>query len=163
MRRYLSVLILITGCFLGGCGTKDVEMPDDNYIITNDSDFNDSVAIKRNLYEQYSQWRGTKYRSGGLNKDGIDCSGLVYITFKSRFGIVLPRSTDEMAEIGVAVPTGEWRAGDLLFFKTGIAGRHVGVYIEEEQFLHVSSSKGVIISRLSNPYWRRTYWKAKRI
>ncbi|MBF0243483.1 MAG: C40 family peptidase, partial [Desulfamplus sp.] len=42
------------------------------------------------------KWRGTKYRNGGLNKSGIDCSGLVYLTFKRRFGIILPRTTEEM-------------------------------------------------------------------
>ncbi|MBF0242695.1 MAG: C40 family peptidase, partial [Desulfamplus sp.] len=52
---------------------------------------------------------------------------------------------------------------DLLFFKTGIVTRHVGIYIEDGLFLHASSSRGVIISRLSNNYWRDTYWKAKRI
>jgi len=163
MRIYLFFFFFLTISFLGGCGTQDVEMPDEDYRITGDTDLNNSQIVKRGLYEQYSQWKGTRYRSGGLNKNGIDCSGLVYITFKSRFGIVLPRSTEEMAEIGKSVPAGEWRAGDLLFFKTGIVGKHVGVYIEQEQFLHVSSSKGVMISRLSNPYWRKTYWKAKRI
>ncbi|MBF0573892.1 MAG: C40 family peptidase, partial [Desulfamplus sp.] len=87
----------------------------------------------------------------------------VYMTFKHRFGITLPRSTEEMADIGESVEEGEWRAGDLLFFKTGIVTRHVGVYIEDGRFLHVSSIKGVIISSLNNNYWRNTYWKAKRI
>ncbi|MBF0242569.1 MAG: C40 family peptidase, partial [Desulfamplus sp.] len=109
------------------------------------------------------KWRGTKYRNGGLNKSGIDCSGLVYLTFKRRFGIILPRTTEEMADIGESVPVGQWRAGDLLFFKTGIVTRHVGIYIEDGLFLHASSSRGVIISRLSNNYWKSTYWKAKRI
>ncbi|MBF0232333.1 MAG: C40 family peptidase [Desulfamplus sp.] len=148
---------------LGGCGTKEVEIPEDNYLITGDADFDNPQFVKRTLYEQYSQWKGTHYRSGGLNRNGIDCSGLVYITFKHRFGIILPRTTEEMVRLGKTVSRGQWRAGDLIFFKTGIMDRHVGVYIDQGQFLHASSSQGVIISELTNSYWSSTYWKAKRI
>ena len=157
-------MLLILIFFLEGCSTRDsLEIPDENYIVTGNVDINDSELVKRELYEQHRNWQGTRYRSGGLDKDGIDCSGFAYITFKHRFGIVLPRSTEEMSEIGEFVPAGQWRPGDLLFFKTGIVDTHVGVYIEQKQFLHVSSTKGVMISRLSNPYWRKRYWKAKRI
>jgi len=55
------------------------------------------------------------------------------------------------------------RAGDMVFFKTGIFTRHVGMYIDKGNFLHVSSSKGVTISSLEDPYWASAYWKAQRI
>lgn len=150
-------------CCLSGCGAPEVQIVDDSYHVIDDTQARKTQIIKRNLYEHYSQWRGTRYCAGGLSKKGIDCSGFIYITFKHRFGIVLPRTTEEMAELGTNVARGDWRAGDLVFFKTGIFTRHVGVYIEDGQFLHASSSQGVIISGLNNSYWHDTYWKAKRI
>jgi len=55
------------------------------------------------------------------------------------------------------------RTGDLVFFKTGIFIRHVGVYLERGRFLHASTSHGVMISELGDVYWKSRYWKARRI
>lgn len=126
-------------------------------------DLDNTALVKETLYAQYSQWRNTKYQLGGLGRNGIDCSGLVHVTFKTKLGIVLPRSTEFQAELGQDIDKNQLRAGDLVFFKTGITGRHVGVYLEDGRFLHASTKQGVIISRLSEPYWKSTYWKAKRL
>ena len=80
---------------------------------------NDPAAVKSSLYAQYDEWKGTRYQLGGLSKQSVDCSGFLHITFKSRLGIVLPRSTDLQVELGKHVDKGELRAGDLVFFKTG--------------------------------------------
>jgi len=50
-----------------------------------------------------------------------------------------------------------------VFFKTGEKLRHVGIYIEDEKFLHVSTKKGVMISRLGDYYWRDRYQYARRV
>ena len=89
----------------------------------------------------------------------LDLSG---ITFKSKLGIVLPRSTDLQVE-GQHVDKDELRAGDLVFFKTGRMLRHVGEYPEDGRFLHASSKLGVAISHLNESYWKSAYWKAKRL
>jgi cell wall-associated NlpC family hydrolase len=65
--------------------------------------------------------------------------------------------------MGQAINKGQLRAGDLVFFKTGLFTRHVGMYIDSGEFLHASTSNGVTISSLDDSYWRRTYWKAQRI
>lgn len=126
-------------------------------------DLSDSESLKAVLYAQYDEWKGTPHRIGGLNKDSIDCSGLVYITFKSKLGIVLPRSTDLQVELGIHIDKDELRTGDLVFFKTGKSLRHVGVYLEKGRFLHASEKQGVAISSLNNVYWKSTYWKARRL
>jgi probable lipoprotein NlpC len=120
-------------------------------------------AVKEKLYAQYRQWKGTKYKIGGLSKNGIDCSGFIYVTFKSKLGVVLPRSTESQAELGKSVGKSQLRTGDLVFFKTGLFVRHVGVYLERGKFLHASTSQGVMISELDDGYWKSAYWKAKRI
>jgi cell wall-associated NlpC family hydrolase len=53
--------------------------------------------------------------------------------------------------------------GDLVFFKTGLAKRHVGIYIGKGQFIHASTSRGVTRSRLNSPYWSKHYWKSVRV
>src|SRR5262249_22605380 len=109
-------------------------------------DLSDSEKVKKSLHQQYSQWKGTKYQIGGSSRSGIDCSGFVHVTYKTQFGIVLPRSTDAQAEVGRSIPRSEIRTGDLVFFKTGITLRHVGLYLEHGQFLHASTQHGVMIS-----------------
>ncbi len=105
------------------------------------------------------------YRYGGLNKRGIDCSGLVYRIFKNQFNLSLPRTTAEQIKQGIAVSKKALKPGDLVFFKTGWRSRHVGIYLENGLFLHVSSGvkKRVTLSKLDNIYWRRKYWTARRV
>lgn len=117
------------------------------------------------LSEQQHEWEGTPYRLGGVGRSGIDCSGFVQRTFMDRFGINLPRQTKDQAKYGQFVNRADIQTGDLVFFKTGRGpnGYHVGIYVKEDKFLHASTKGGVIYSSLNNPYWRKTYWQARRI
>jgi cell wall-associated NlpC family hydrolase len=126
-------------------------------------DLGDTQKIKQVLNQQYKDWRYVQHRMGGTSKKGIDCSGLVYRIYRTKFGFDMPRSTEYQSEIGQSIPKSKLRAGDLLFFKTGIFTRHVGMYVDKGNFLHVSKSKGVMMSNLENPYWRSTYWKTRRV
>ena len=126
-------------------------------------DFNDTHEIKQILIQQHKDWRHVQHRMGGISKKGIDCSGLVYQTYRAKLGFNMPRSTEHQSKVGRSVQQNQLRAGDMVFFKTGIFSRHVGMYIDKGNFLHVSSSKGVMISSLENPYWTSAYWKARRI
>ena len=126
-------------------------------------DLRDEQKVRQILNQQYSDWRNVKHRMGGMSKKGIDCSGLVYQTYKTKLGIELPRSTEDQSKVGSSVKQKQLRAGDLVFFKTGVFKRHVGMYIDDGDFLHVSASKGVMVSNLENPYWRGAYWKARRV
>ena len=126
-------------------------------------DLNNTNKVKQILNQQYNDWHQVPHRMGGLSKSGIDCSGLVYNTYRSKFGIDVPRATEYQSQAGQTVKRDQLRAGDMVFFKTGFKVRHVGIYIEMGDFLHVSSSKGVMISNLENPYWSSSYWKAQRL
>ncbi|MGB0467487.1 MAG: NlpC/P60 family protein [Pontibacterium sp.] len=122
----------------------------------------DNSDVKRALMMQYSDWKGTQYRYGGMSKQGVDCSAFVLLTYQSRLGQRLPRTTLLQSRIGSPVSRRELRAGDLVFFKTSYKVRHVGIFIGDAQFLHASTSKGVTISSLDNNYWSARYWMAKR-
>lgn len=122
----------------------------------------DSKTVTKKLYQQYNQWKGVKYKYGGLSKAGVDCSGLVYATYREKLGVSLPRTTKLQSKVGKAIQRSDLRSGDLVFFKTGFKVRHVGIYIENDKFLHASTKKGVMISKLSDYYWKDRYWHARR-
>lgn len=125
----------------------------------------DSITVVAQLNEQLRQWYRTPYRYGGIDRSGVDCSGFVYLTFRDRFAMQLPRTTEEQTELGTRIARDELLPGDLLFFKTGSgsSGLHVGIYDTDNQFIHASTSQGVIRSSLENVYWKRAYWQARRI
>jgi Cell wall-associated hydrolases (invasion-associated proteins) len=126
--------------------------------------YNSDQQVKTILYSIYEEWKDTRYKRGGMNKKGIDCSGLVYEIFRTSFAQILPRSTFTQIKVGKPVSKNSLKPGDLVFFKTSRNGRlHVGIYIEDKIFLHVSEKKGVILSNLDDTYWGKTYFKAKRV
>lgn len=117
---------------------------------------------KEKIMAFHLKWRGVPYRLGGNNQKGIDCSALVQILYKEQFGIDLPRTTATQVKEGKKVSRKDLKIGDLVFFKTGRNTRHVGVYIGDNQFVHASTSRGVMISTLNN-YWNNSYWQGRRI
>lgn len=97
---------------------------------------------------------GTPYVYGGETPhQGLDCSGLMLVAHQA-VGMTIPRiSTDQQA---AARPLrGEPRPGDLVFFKTGPRQYHVGLMVDQERFVHASTSKRrVRLAHLDNPYWQ---------
>lgn len=115
------------------------------------------------LYRQHQAWRGTPYRIGGQSREGVDCSGFVQLTYRSRLNVALPRTTEQQAIAGRPVGRSELAPGDLVFFKINGRTRHVGIYLEQNRFLHASKSSGVMISPLDSPYWEAAYWRSRRV
>lgn len=114
-------------------------------------------------------YKGTPYRMGGTSKSGMDCSGLIYTSFKKR-NVIIPRTSFAMSQKGRNLLLKEVRRGDLLFFRTNRRKRrinHVGLVTANKngkiQFIHSTSSRGVIVSYLSERYWKKAFTKAKRV
>lgn len=118
---------------------------------------------KTELQHLYKSWSGVPYQFGGSTKRGIDCSAFMQVTMSTIYQLHLPRTTELQSQQGYFIPEEEAAFGDLVFFKTGWNQRHVGMYIGNNQFMHASTSKGVIISRLDNPYWASKFWQFRRI
>ncbi|MDF1880213.1 C40 family peptidase [Sulfurimonas sp. MAG313] len=164
---FYSLMILLV---LSGCSRKPhtYNKPSTNHKKTTHTSTKRVSSPKKSsllnrLYAQHRAWKGTPYRYGGLSKNGVDCSGFVYQTYKQLFKIKLPRSTKDQVRQGKRVYVSQLRAGDLVFFKTGRNVRHVGIYLEKGKFLHASSSKGVMISTLLTGYWKSKYWQSRRL
>ncbi|MFA0085546.1 NlpC/P60 family protein [Vibrio sp. E150_011] len=112
---------------------------------------------------EYKKWQGVPYRLGGTNYSGVDCSAFVQAVYKDAYSVSLPRTTAQQINIGSKVGYNDAKSGDLVFFKTGYKTRHVGIYLGGNTFMHASTSKGVIMSRLDNPYWASTFWHFRSV
>ncbi|WP_172438047.1 C40 family peptidase [Vibrio sp. PID17_43] len=115
------------------------------------------------LYQFYNEWYGTPYRLGGTKKSGIDCSAFVQKAFIEAYQMSLPRTTQQQSKQGVKLSWSDAKQGDLVFFKTNRTTYHVGIYLGNKQFMHASTSKGVIISRIDSPYWASKFWQVRRV
>lgn len=112
---------------------------------------------------------GVKYRYGGTTRNGMDCSGLLFVSFQEH-DFTLPRVSHEMAQEGEKVRVGQLQKGDLLFFRTTRRGgkiNHVGLVVEVEgddvRFIHSTTSRGVIVSSLREGFWNYAFVKATRV
>ena len=161
--KFHPVIFVVFLSFVTGCATQQKHVEIKKTPIVASQHFPEQNKIKQALYRQHNEWKGTRYKLGGLSKRGIDCSGFVQVTFLSRFGLSLPRTTRTQVKAGKTINKNSLRTGDLVFFKTSPTVNHVGIYLEDGQFLHASFSKGVMISRLDNVYWTRKYWKSVRV
>ncbi|MGN6639372.1 MAG: C40 family peptidase [Mucilaginibacter sp.] len=105
------------------------------------------------LYAFIDQWMGTPYKFGGLDHDGIDCSGLTLLLEQQVYGISIPRTTSQQVAVIKRKYEDELQEGDLVFFDyDGKQFSHVGVYLQNGYYVHASSTKGVIIVKLHDPY-----------
>lgn len=130
---------------------------------------NPKSKIVENIIEYAKQFDGVRYKYGGTTKKGMDCSGLVTLAFNSE-GIVLPRSSGDIALTGDWIDLKEVQKGDLLFFATNGKSRtvnHVALvtHVNEGQveFMHATTSAGVITSSLAERYWYFAFVQARRV
>jgi cell wall-associated NlpC family hydrolase len=117
------------------------------------------------LIQEIYGWLGTPHRDGGNTKRGTDCSGFVQAVYQDAFGLTLSRSSRDIYRNDVApILKKELREGDLVFFRTyGKSISHVGIFLRNGMFAHTSSSRGVIVDSLNDPYFRRTYVASGRV
>jgi LysM repeat protein len=110
------------------------------------------------------EYRGVRYRWGGMSTRGMDCSGLVALVLRN-YGIKAPHNSKALYKLGKSVSRENLRAGDLVFFHTTRPGiSHVGIYIGEGKFVHASSSKGrVRVDRVDTGYYSKRLVGARRV
>lgn len=122
----------------------------------------DAMANLRSkeLYRFITEWTGVRYRLGGLDKNGIDCSGFAFLLEKNIYGLSLPRRSRDQAEAVRKKGRGNLEEGDLVFFSFG--GNevdHVGVYLNNDFFVHASTTRGVVVDDLNMPVYQNAIVK----
>lgn len=142
----LLMLVVLFGVFSGCASSRVAQNP-----------------VQSRLQESYNQWKGTPYRLGGMTQSGVDCSAFVMIVMRDQFGVKVPRNTEEQLRFGKRVRMNRLRVGDLVFFQTGRKTLHVGIMVDNLQFMHASTSQGVMVSSLREDYWRRRFIRGNRV
>ena len=122
------------------------------------------VITRQKIVEEAKKYLGVPYLWGGTSPTGFDCSGFTQYVL-SRCGISIPRTTTEQYNVGSYIHKNMLQPGDLVFlqntYRAGIS--HVGIYIGNDQMIHASSSKGVVISNLSGAYYTEHYYGARQL
>lgn len=128
--------------------------------------FADAAKEKRDKFISCAKnYLGVKYSYGGTSTAGFDCSGFVYTAAKDA-GFSLPRNSAAMYQSATKISDSDRQPGDLLFFAVGSSISHVGIYLGNGQMIHCASDgpkTGVIISKLSENYWKTHYYCAGRV
>jgi cell wall-associated NlpC family hydrolase len=158
-------LFIFFGAFISACGV----LPRDSAQLPNNHDTPVAASgsgfdrVVQQLHGAHSEWQGTPYVLGGSGMNGVDCSSFTQIVFRDFFGYDLPRNTREQLQEGSGVRRNQIRPGDLIFFRTNRGVLHVGIAMEDGDFLHASVSNGVMISNLSQNYWAGRYLGTRRV
>lgn len=184
MKKTLFLLVIFLS--FSHCKSSKGKRASSSKIITKKSEYNSASAKKSKdkklsnkrtrsssktdqIIDYAKQFNGVRYKWGGTTKSGMDCSGLVYQSFKAH-DIILPRISRDMAKKGQSVALKNVKTGDLLFFVTKHKGNsinHVGLIVaiknNDIKFIHATTSKGVITSGLNETYWLKAFKHARRI
>ncbi len=119
------------------------------------------------IIREAEKWIGTPYRYGAqTRRKGTDCSGMTMVIFRDKAGVALPRNSAEQQRFCMPVSRDDLQPGDLVFFSSSTRGgrvNHVGIYRGNGDFIHASSSRGVMVSNLSQKYFANHFHSAGRV
>jgi cell wall-associated NlpC family hydrolase len=115
---------------------------------------------------ELEKYLGTRYKRGGTGSGGFDCSGFARSMYRKLFGIELPHNAQSQFQLPefTKLNSDSLRTGDLVFFSpTAKKNRinHVGIYLNDGQFIHAESNRGIIISSIDEAHWRDRLVSAK--
>ncbi|MDT0558483.1 C40 family peptidase [Ichthyenterobacterium sp. W332] len=169
MKTFIQVLIILF-CFFS-CGSS--KRASERKTVSTKTERSTS-SIKPNakttaIINTAEDFKGVRYKYGGTTKRGMDCSGLLYVAFREH-GVSIPRVSSDMAKQGDWIDIKAIKPGDLVFFATKKNSRrinHVGLVTnvrgDDIQFIHSTTSKGVITSSIKERYWYLAYVQARRL
>ena len=117
------------------------------------------------LLQKIDEWWGTPYLYGGSSKRGVDCSYFTLDVMNAIYNTNLKRTAAEQYTQSEKIDWSDLKEGDLIFFKTDGSRSitHVGIYMTNNKFVHASTSQGVTISDLSQPYWQKSLYSLGRV
>lgn len=157
----LTLCALFTGCTQVNepiTPTKVVEVEEQQDTII----ASDSLNMNDELMSFYNEWKGTRYSTTGNSKKGISPGNYVQRLFKEKFELDISNNPWKQLKFGDKVKKSDLQIGDLVFFKKSRNRMHVGIYMNNGDFMH-SSVKGVKFTKLNKAYYKNTYYTARRV
>lgn len=120
------------------------------------------------LYTFIDKWLKTPYKYGGNDEKGIDCSAFIQRLLSDVYNIQVPRTSAQQFFTKNVEPFHDrsyFSEGDLVFFCTvpGNPISHVGMYLKNRYFINASTSSGVSLANLDDPYWKKRFVAAGRV
>lgn len=156
---YLTIIVCsILACRSTKNSNKEVSEGNSLSILEKRLGVNIPSGANRLYYEEIASWLGVPYKYGGKEKSGTDCSGFVMVIYQRVFGIKLDHQSSMQKEKSRNVKISDLKEGDLYFFKLdGKKVSHVGMHVAPDYFIHASTKRGVVVSKLSEPYYANAF------
>lgn len=167
----LSFLILAAGCKHGKKTAKtEPEVRTNVSSHKLESKYAELLGVDRKdidniqLYSFIDDWYGTPYKYGGKNKKGVDCSNFTSTLYKEVYKKPISGTSSSIFEQCKVISTKDMKEGDLVFFKIEKDNiSHVGIYLQNNKFVHATTKKGVMIDDLDAVYYKKYFYKAGRL
>ncbi len=175
-RKSTVIFALLFSLILGACTTTHTVVTSQrsgsnhrsNKTITHRVQKNGRLtSTQKKIVNEAMTWLGTPYAYAKAEKgEGTDCSGLVMMVYVKSLNYKIPRNSARQADFCEEVKPDKVKAGDLVFFATGKNPErvsHVGIMLDSEEFIHCSSSKGVVVTSIAAPYYAQRLLKIGRL
>ena len=167
---FTSILIVFTISISSCRSHKDVSTDNSNTNVPKSKKVKEKYATLLNvdeskidnvkLYSFIDEWYGVPYKYGGKNKSGIDCSNFTSTLYSNIYSKSLNGSSSSIFEQCKTISKNNLEEGDLVFFKIdGDKISHIGVYLQNNKFVHATTKKGVMINDLDQDYYKKYFYK----
>jgi len=179
--RYIVLLVAVSQLLMVSCSKQaypglsfqNIESPSDKKKLNNfmaagiEKEVNTRNTNADEIIETAQKYLGVPHCMGGTTMKCMDCSGLLVTVF-AKHDIHLPHNSEEQARYGkILAEMDQLEKGDLVFFiksyKTNKFITHSGIFTGDNKFIHTSSSKGVIITSMNDPWWNERFVFGTRI
>jgi len=161
---YVSVVLLFAAC---GPSKKITKEPQTKSI---QETYAAILKVERRsisniqLYSFIDEWYGIPYKYGAKSKKGIDCSNFVVLLYENVYKKNISGTASSLYQQCKNVSRSNLKEGDLVFFKIDSDNvSHVGVYLQNNKFVHASTKRGIVISDLDEEYYKKNFYKGGKL
>ncbi len=160
---FCTLILYMSACGISRETTRTAAGSESIAVPTSSPVSDSERVVLSHLRSAYDDWGGAPYLLGGSSKSGVDCSAFTKSVLDEYFEVDIPRHSRDQLQAGSSVRRNSIRPGDLIFFRTGKGVLHVGLAMENGDFLHASYSSGVMISNVGERYWAGKFLGARRV
>lgn len=87
-----------------------------------------STGASARILAEAKRHVGARYLFAAAGPSRFDCSGYTMYVYRKAVGVKLPHKADSQQKYGKAIAQSKKKVGDLLVYRSGTHGYHVGIY-----------------------------------